>query len=284
MGSQKFTKDLSLDHELSESTVRGMKKAYFIAIKRNPSELAAAKSLPHKQLGRPTRLPKELDSKLQKYLKDLQGSGGIVNRRIAISAAKGYVKHFRPDLTHSLDLGRKWSKFLLERMKFVKRKGTKAARKVPTNFDELKTAFVKQIHDLKEEHNIPKDMIVNFDQTGCKFVPVSNWTLAPKGSSQVEIVGIEDKREMTVLITISANGVLLPPSLIYAGKTDRCHPHFEFDKTWEITHTDNHWSDAASMIRYVDNILLQYATKTREDLGLPDVPLLAVFDVFASHR
>ena len=42
------------------------------------------------------------------------------------------------------------------------------------------------------EHNIPPGMIVNFDQTGAKFVPCSQWTMAEQGSKQVAITGHDD--------------------------------------------------------------------------------------------
>ena len=36
-----------------------------------------------------------------------------------------------------------------------------------------------------------------------KFVPVSEWTLAPQGSKQVPIIAMDDTREMTVLLSCS---------------------------------------------------------------------------------
>ena len=39
----------------------------------------------------------------------------------------------------------------------------------------------------------PLDLIMNFDQTNSKLVPVSDWTLEKEESKQVAIVGKEDK-------------------------------------------------------------------------------------------
>ena len=68
-------------------------------------------------------------------------------------------------------------------------------------------------------------MVLNFDQTGTKMVPVSDWTLEVQGSKQIDMIGLEDKREITVLPAISLTGELPSPQVIYAGKTPRCHPH-----------------------------------------------------------
>ena len=42
-------------------------------------------------------------------------------------------------------------------------------------------------------------LIINWDQTGSKLVPESEWTMAKQGTKQVAVVGKEDKREITVL-------------------------------------------------------------------------------------
>ena len=76
---------------------------------------------------------------------------------------------------------------MLRRMNLVKRKGTKQARKLPEKFDEIKTNFLKQMHKTIEQFNVLLDLIVNLDETGCKFVPVTEGITAAKGSKQVDI-------------------------------------------------------------------------------------------------
>lgn len=39
---------------------------------------------------------------------------------------------------------------------------------------------------------IPKDLIVNWDQTAIKYVPVSEWTMEKVGSKCVKIAGLQD--------------------------------------------------------------------------------------------
>jgi len=41
--------------------------------------------------------------------------------------------------------------------------------------------------------DIPPDLIIDWDQTAVKYVPVSSWTQELKGSKRVEVAGIEDK-------------------------------------------------------------------------------------------
>ena len=70
---------------------------------------------------------------------------------------------------------------------------------------------------------------------------------------QVPVIGKDDKREITVLLAISAAGVLLPPQVIYPGTTTGCHTRITFPQGWHITHSDKHWSAEETMLQYLCN-------------------------------
>ena len=126
---------------------------------------------------------------------------------------------------------------------------------------------------------------MNFDQTNSKLVPVSDWTLEKEGSKQVAIVGKEDKREIIVLLTVTASGKLLPPQVIYQGKTQGCHAKVTFPESWHITHSSSHWSTEETMLQFIDSVLVPYVVKTRHELDLADDHhALAIFDVFKAHH
>ena len=127
-------------------------------------------------------------------------------------------------------------------------------------------------------------LLFNWDQTGVKLVPVSSWTMAQGGSKQVPVVGVEDKREITLVLAITASGTLLPPQMIYQGKTPGCHTKVTFLGKWHITHSENHWSNEKTMLEYLDKVFLPYVSSTRIELDLPEDQLaLTLFDVFAAH-
>ena len=71
---------------------------------------------------------------------------------------------------------------------------------------------------------IPKKLIINWDQMGMKYVPVSNWTFKEKGAKSVEIAGLDDKRQITVLLVLlcTMNGKLLPTQVIAICWQDFC--------------------------------------------------------------
>ena len=117
------------------------------------------------------------------------------------------------------------------------------------------------------------------------MVPVSDWTMEVHGTKQIDMIGLDDKREVTTLLAVSLSGVLLPPQVIYAGKTTRCHPNVTIPTGWHLAHSPSHWSTKETMLEYIHTILVPYMEKQREEHNLPgDAVGLCIFDVFAAHR
>ena len=127
---------------------------------------------------------------------------------------------------------------------------------------------------------IPKELILHSDQTGIRFVPSSTWTMERRGERRVEMVGVNDKQQITAILCSSAAGEFLPIQLIYTGKTDRCHPRYPFPPEWNVTHSHNHWSNEDTMVQYVDNIILPYVEKVREEVDAEKV----IMDNFKGHK
>ena len=79
----------------------------------------------------------------------------------------------------------------------MKRKATKTARKLPSDFTDIKLTFLERIRNEVQSNSIL--LSLDCDQTGSKIVPVSEWTLEKKeGTKQIPVVGKEDKRKITV--------------------------------------------------------------------------------------
>ena len=90
---------------------------------------------------------------------------------------------------------------------------------------------------------IPPQLIINWDHTGINYVPVSSWTMEAPGTKRVEIIGKDDKQQLTAVLGCSMSGDFLPPQLIYQGKTKKCLSHFQFPGSWDVTHSENHWAN-----------------------------------------
>ena len=57
---------------------------------------------------------------------------------------------------------------------------------------------------------IPEQLIINFDQFGCNLVPTGHSTMEEKGVKQVKITKSDDKREVTIVLSTTLSGDVLP--------------------------------------------------------------------------
>ena len=71
------------------------------------------------------------------------------------------------------------------------------------------------------KYNIPAKLVLNIDQTPSKFVPTENVTLVETGSKHVSRKDGNYKRGITVTLSETITGKILPFQLIYTGKTAR---------------------------------------------------------------
>ena len=275
-----------LGHSVSETTAYSLKKAYLQSVreKRAADDDGDVRLLPIKKRGRPVLLGEVLDVKVQQYLRRVREGGGVESARIAMAAARGillaYNRSRLVEFGVDVELNRQWAYSLLKRMKFVKRKATTAKSKHSTaDFTQLKHQVWTDVVTTAEMEEIPAELILNWDQTGIKLVPSSTWTMDAQGSRRVEVVGVNDKRLITAVFCGSLTGDFLPVQVIYQGKTDCCHPHFQFPTDWDITHSPKHWSNEQTIVQYVENIIVPYVEARRASFE-DDTPALVIMDNF----
>ena len=146
-------------------------------------------------------------------------------------------------------------------MKFVKRRGSTTTKYLVDDFEAIKNQFLADAVIVKNLLEIPDDLILNLDHTGINIVPGSTWTMDHKGKQHVELLALDDKRQITAVVCGSLPGNLLPFQLIYQGKTTGCLPKVKLPKDWHITCTENHWSNEQKTLEYIELVLLPYVCK-----------------------
>ena len=170
-----------LRKNVNESTVRSLKKQYLKLSKEIDSgsvtddvdsgstsddvdSSGAIKVMDRKPRGPPTLLGK-YEKEVVDYIQSLCLSGGMVNRPIVIVTARGIVinkeKSLLSNFGSPIDLSKSWAQSFLGRLGYVKRKGTKAARKVPDDFEFIKMEFLSEIQKSVKTCDIPDDLIIN---------------------------------------------------------------------------------------------------------------------------
>ena len=101
------------------------------------------------------------------------------------------------------------------RIKFSKRKGTRKAKKNLGNEEAVAAQFHNMLHNIITEKNIPAALVIAADEQFSAILPGGHWTMAEKGSTQVDIAGLADKRGTPLFPAFSGNLTMLDPQLIY---------------------------------------------------------------------
>ena len=282
-----------LQEELKESSVRTWRNSYIAELKKKKREWKSGDDLTvtklnDKKRGRPYLLGEKLDMQTRAYLQTLRKNGAVVNTAITIGCAEGIVRNEDSNLLACngghIVLTKHWAKHLLARMGYVKRRASTKAKITIDDFEAVKEQFLTDVKAVAEMNEIPHELIINWDQTGIHYVPVGSWTMEKEGAKRVEIVGVDDKRQITAVLAGSLTGDFLPPQLIYKGTTKRCLPTVQFPPKWHVTHSHNHWANEKTMKDYLHKILIPYIDEKRKELKLStDYPALVLFDKFAGQ-
>ena len=81
----------------------------------------------------------------------------------------------------------------MKQMGYVKRKCSNAGKITLEHFEEIKEFLA----DVKAEvlmHEIPLDLVFNWDQTGIQLVPTGEWTMHQPKDKIIPIAHSDDKR------------------------------------------------------------------------------------------
>jgi len=88
-------------------------------------------------------------------------------------------------------------------------------------------------------------------------------------ADQITIAGLDNKHKMTVLLTATKSGGLLPLQLVYVGKTECCLPKgIKFLASWDVAFTKFQWSTRDSMMCCRKQVLIPYVKSIWESLLL----------------
>ena len=123
---------------------------------------------------------------------------------------------------------------LLQRMGYVKRKGSNAGRVSQPHLEELQEIFLADVQAGVLMNDIPLDLIFNWDETAFHFVSTSEWTMNCSGTKVVVISKSDDKRQVTAVLAGTLSGEFLTLQFLHQGKTNCCHPKPSAPSGWDI--------------------------------------------------
>ena len=119
-----------------------------------------------------------------------------------------------------------------------------------------------RVVNIQEKHNIPKSIVLNKDQTPSKYVTFGRTQLAPKNSTRVGLAGSTDKRSITLALTFTLHGKILPFQMIYGGKTDQSLSKVTFPAKLSVN--EKHYNNTDEVIKHLRKIVIPYVNEERK--------------------
>ncbi len=100
--------------------------------------------------------------------------------------------------------------------------------------------------------------MVNNIQTIIHLVStIGERTWENKGSKHIQVLGVEDKKQVILVVSSVTNGNLFHGQVVFTGTTHRCLPPSNEGKlkcinsSWGLTFNENHWSTLETMKNFV---------------------------------
>ena len=153
----------------------------------------------------------ELDLEILQWVLEMQD----LQLPVTTDSLSAYVHKFVSEKMPELDFkaSRGWAHNLSLRMK------TSLAQRLPADLESRIANFCSFFYRLRCQDDFEPVLIGNMDETPAYFDVVPGRTLDRKGQKSILLrtTGSE-KRHLTVVLTVTASGDVLPPMVIFKGK------------------------------------------------------------------
>ena len=106
--------------------------------------------------------------------------------------------------------------------------------------------------------------MLNSDQIPSQYVTVVRTTMAPKNLTRVGLAGNTYKRSITLTLTVTLEGKILPFQIIYGAKTDQSLPKITFPAKFSTSVNEKHYSNTEEVIKHLQEIVIPCVNEERK--------------------
>ena len=115
-----------------------------------------------------------------------------------------------------------------------------------------------------KKHDIPKSLALKSDQTPSKYVAVGRTAMAPENLTRVGLDGSSDKPSITLTLTATLDGKILPFQIIYEDKTNQSLPKITFSANFSASVKEKNYSNTEEVIKHLQEVVIPYANEERK--------------------
>ena len=157
--------------------MKARKRAYKVTLlekqkSMEPGKAVTLNSLDGKKRGRPPLLGTKLDLLLQERIIPMRERGTSIGSGTVIGIGRGILLKHEKSRLHKfggpITLSKDWAIGVLRRMQFTNRRANSKSKVLPSNFDDIEEHFLLDIRSVVVMEDIPKQLLINWDQTTMK--------------------------------------------------------------------------------------------------------------------
>ncbi len=209
-----------------------------------------------------------------------------IDKNLAVhrDCIKAKAKNLKPP-NCKLKFSNGWLKKFMRRNELSLIAKTSQCQKLPEALEARAAAFYEELAKLKSANIIPLSLIINMDETPIYFDSIPNRTVQRKGAREciIRTTG-SGRKHVTAALSVSAAGDILPSMLIFKGiRPLKLREEALRDGIVQKVQPKA-WMDEEKMHDFLDEILIPYVEKKKEDLGLDNVSALFISDAFSAHK
>ena len=208
-----------------------------------------------KRGGRSITYPKTIEDELLQWIYTMNDQHLPVSVKLLSKKAKLLITPYQP--TFKANHGC-YEKFL-QRNDLSLRKRTSLSQKLPQQLESKISTFYAQCGKAIKIGKYPLDLIGNMDETPLWFDIVPQRSIVKKGTKSLVIrTSGSEKIHLTVVLGVMADGNILPPMIIFKGKTDRTIRDLVVPEGFLVTTQEKAWMDEERMIMWLEEIWIKY--------------------------
>ena len=129
----------------------------------------------------------------------------------------------------------------------------------------------------------PRSLVANMNETPAFFDMILPKNICKTGSRECVIRTSGSKKgHVTVVLSATGDGAMLPPMLIFKEMTDKTIKKLRISGRFIVKMQEKSWMDERLMEVWVDEIWLKYVREFSKQLGFDNS--LLTFDGFSAHK
>ena len=222
--------------------------------------------------GRKLSYPKELEEKLVAWILEKREAECVpISTQVIRCKALSLIRAVNPTFKASDG----WVRKFMKRNNLVLRCRTHISQSLPKDLEQKITAFRAEVASIFENADYPLDFICNMDETPVFLDLLPSKVIDRKGKKSINVrTTASEKNRITATLCCTASGKMLPPFVIFKGKTKRGLKKVTVPKGVVCTTQAKAWMDEERMLEWIDKVWLPYVGEN---------PALLCLDTFSGH-